>query len=499
MGNYNYFNDNKNNNNIKTTCNFKPKQYYILENIATFNISIDKNNKYLIKLSEIKKENKIYIKITKISQNKLVNTFFDNSFDIHDLSTINNYFKSINTIDNCYKIIDNLINEKKVKISIDNNEILNLILFELNNNNEITLSKLNLNKKYQLLNEVKFTKNPNFIYKNKITNLNRIYGCNDIFEVFYNFKDNNQYLISSSTINYNLSIIILEQEENNYNIIKELKGHNDPVTLIKYFLNENNLEQYLLSSDVSRIVIIWDINNIFNPNVKHIIKTGYNEYIFSCLILFNINNDNIIITSTVDSSQTDDSYSRIYSLNNNCNLIKNILGTNENISLFLLFWFNRKNSQNYIIECCQGKICMYNLDKSDIYCELKSDNDYESYCCGIVYKKDNEDYLITTSDGDYIRIWNLYNKKMISAINTEYCGISYIIRWSDIYYIIADQENYSFKIIDINQLKIITDNKIAIKNKAKGVICIKKIYHSKYGESILTCDGDKEIKLWIVK
>jgi len=207
MGNFNYFNDN---NNIKVTDNFKPKPYYILENIATFKISNDNNDKFFIKLSEIKKKNKIYIKITKISQNEFVNTFFDNSFDIHDLLTINNYFKSVNTIDNCYKNLYNLIYEKKIKISIDNNEILNLILFEVNNNNEIILLKLHLNKNYQLLNELKFKKNPNFIYKNKITNIKTIYGCNDIFEVFYNFKDNNQYLISSSMIDYNLNIIILE-------------------------------------------------------------------------------------------------------------------------------------------------------------------------------------------------------------------------------------------------------------------------------------------------
>ena len=495
MGNYNYFSDN---NDIKTFSNLKHKPYYILENIATFNISVESNYKYLIKLSKITKENKIYIKITKISHNKLVNTFFDNSYNIHDLSDINTDFKSSNSIDNSFKNIYNLIKENKIKIIIDNNEVLNLILFELNNNNEIILSKLYLNKNYQLLNELKFEKSPNFIYKNKITDINTVYGCNDIFEVFYNYKDNKQYLISSSKANNNLNIIILEQE-GKYNIKKELKGHNEPVTLMKYFFNENNLEQYLLSSDISKVVIIWDINNISNPNVSHIIKTGYNEYIYSCLMLFNIRNDNFIITSTVDSSQFDISCSRIYSLNNKCKLIKNISGTNENISFYLLFWFNRENSQNYLIECCQGKIGIYNLEKNDIYCELKSDNDYESYCCGIIYKKYNEDFLITTSDGDYIRIWNLYCKKMINVINTKYCGISYIIRWSTNYYILADQENCSFKVLDIKQLKLITDHEVNIKNKERGVICIKKIYHSKYGESILTCDGDNEIKLWIVK
>ena len=204
MGNFNYFNDN---NSITTTRNLKPKPFYLLENIAKFNISIDNNNKYFIKLSQIKNEKKIYIKITKISSNKLVNIFFDHSYDIRDLSAINNYFKSSNTIDNCYKNIYKLINEKKIKISFNDNEILNLILFESNDNNETILLQLYLNKNYQLLNELKFNKNPNLIYKEKITDINIIYGCNDVFEVFYNFKDNNQYLISSSKINNNLNII----------------------------------------------------------------------------------------------------------------------------------------------------------------------------------------------------------------------------------------------------------------------------------------------------
>ena len=83
---------------------------------------------------------------------------------------------------------------------------------------------------------------------------------------------------------------------------------------------------------------------------------------------------------------------------------------------------------------------------------------------------------------------DLYKKIIINNINTEYCGISYIIRWSEHYFIAADQENNSFKVIDIDQLKIINEYIIGKNIREKGVICAKKIYHPKYGESLVTSD-----------
>ena len=193
------------------------------------------------------------------------------------------------------------------------------------------------------------------------------------------------------------------------------------------------------------------------------------------------------------------SCTKIYSLDNNCNFIKNINETNVNITLYLLYWYNRYDSENYIIECCVGKIGIYNLLNNTKYCEFISENNFESYCCGIIYKKNNEDFLITTSDGDYIRIWDLYKKIINYNINTQYCGISYIIRWSEKYFIVADQENNSFKIIDIMKLKVINNYKIGKKIREKGVICVKKIYHPKYGESLITSDGNNKIKFWTSK
>ena len=95
----------------------------------------------------------------------------------------------------------------------------------------------------------------------------------------------------------------------------------------------------------------------------------------------------------------------------------------------------------------------------------------------------------------YIHIWDLYNQKIFKVINTNNCFLFHIIEWNNKYIIVADFNNKSFKIIDLEQNKIICD----IKGQHTGnVICIKKIYHPIYGESLLSADNDNTIKLWII-
>ena len=53
--------------------------------------------------------------------------------------------------------------------------------------------------------------------------------------------------------------------------------------------------------------------------------------------------------------------------------------------------------------------------------------------------------------------------------------------------------NKSFKILDFENNKVITDIKTD-----NYIICLKKIYHPIYGESLLTADRGKKIKLWII-
>jgi len=95
----------------------------------------------------------------------------------------------------------------------------------------------------------------------------------------------------------------------------------------------------------------------------------------------------------------------------------------------------------------------------------------------------------------YINIWDLYNKKIFKKINTNKCLLAHIIEWNNKYIIAADVNNKSFKIIDLDENKIISD--IGGQHKT-DLVCIKKIYHPIYGESLLSCGEDNYIKLWTI-
>ena len=174
----------------------------------------------------------------------------------------------------------NFINQKNIKIKDKNSD-----------NNKITLYKNKINYKFQ--------KNPNLKFKLNITEDNEgKQGVNDIFEVFISYKDNKEYFSSSNKNNYNLNIFQLLDNKK----ILSLKGHENSVISIRYFINQKNYEEeYLISSDMNFKVIIWDIKN--NYNIKMIIQTDYtsNNYIESCLLIFPHNwDENFIIISTAD-------------------------------------------------------------------------------------------------------------------------------------------------------------------------------------------------------
>ena len=141
------------------------------------------------------------------------------------------------------------------------------------------------------------------------------------------------------------------------------------------------------------------------------------------------------------------------------------------------------------------KILINNLLEDELYSELSNEPE-ASHFSGFIYYKDNNDYLCSSSFNGYINIWDLYNKKIFKIINTNNCKLFHIIKWNNKYIIVADYKNKSFKIIDLEENKIISDIKGQL---TKGVICIKKINHPIYGESLLSAGFDKIIKLWTIE
>ena len=235
------------------------------------------------------------------------------------------------------------------------------------------------------------------------------------------------------------------------------------------------------------MVTLWDITNDFK--ILYEIKPGYNgnSKIYSSLLVFGINGRNYLLTSSTGSD-----YTKKYDLETG-QFIENINNTNNNYTYYLLYWFNFKNNEHYIIECCHSKISIHNLLKDEVYGELKASNEFRNFS-GFIFNKNCIDFLIYGSGNGYIYIWDLFNKSLNGSIYVN-CGnyLHHIIKWNNKYAIIADVTAKSFKIVDYEEKKYICD--IGGKH-SDYVISVKKIYHPIYGESLLSSGNDSTIKLW---
>ena len=236
---------------------------------------------------------------------------------------------------------------------------------------------------------------------------------------------------------------------------------------------------------------MWDITN--NYDIKHYINTLYNDDISSCLLFFppNINDDYIITSSNYIGNNKETSATKIFSLNNG-EYIKYIFNSNNYYICYLLSWYNKKNNKYYLVELAYNNIIINNLLENELYCQLKL-NPEGFHNSGFIFNKENNEYLCSSSTKGYINIWDLNNKILFKVIHIKGSFLMHIINWNNKYIIVADLENYSAKIIDIESGQVISN----IKHNSR-VVSVKKVYHPIYGESLLTAARDNTIKLWII-
>ena len=461
---------------IEMDANLKKKNEeinIIKESINEKNIRINKQNEILMKQgNEIKeinnklkeKENQIKIITKKLDEKELI----INNLDI----IIKN--KEIDDNEITYQL-KNTINEVNNDLNIKYNELINMI------------SNLEHNEFIRKIN-YKFEKDPQGLkFRQNVNDTNASYGWNDIFEVYISRKDNKEYLVSPNNNNYKLDVISLLENK----LTISLKGHNNHIRTIRYFINNINSEEYLISADNDIIVIIWEIT--YNFNIKFKINTNYADNIYSCLLLFDLINENsyIVTSSYAQLDDNEKSATKLYSLENG-QLIKYISHTNRNAIYYLLSWYNKNNNKYYIIQFTFKAILINSVLDDELYCELIQEPE-DNHLSGFIYNIDNIDYLCSSSYNGYINLWDLFNKSIYKVINTNDCVLSNIIQWNNQYFIVADYDNKSFKIVDIEKEKIVKD--ITGQHTDK-VPCVKKIYHPLYGESLLTAGQDNTIKLW---
>ena len=290
------------------------------------------------------------------------------------------------------------------------------------------------------------------------------------FAVYVGLKDHIEYLVYNNKNNNNLDIMRIKDKT----IITSLKGHNVNTIVIRYY-SKDDKEEYILSSDANKLVIVWDIQNFFNK--KFTIQAQYSGTIYDALLLFNVFNKDYILLSNSASNE----YSKLYEFKKDTPFVRNILGTNDHPTYFMIPWFYQ--NKYYLIECSQYKIYINNMFEDENYANLSMDPEGSHYC-GYLYN----DYYLCVSDYNqkFIRIWDLVNKVIYKQINydgtSNTCSYE-IIPWNRNYTIFGC--DYSFVIININEGKMV--KKIDIKNSG-DIRSVKKIKIGQYGECLICQD-----------
>ena len=72
-------------------------------------------------------------------------------------------------------------------------------------------------------------------------------------------------------MNNNIAIFSLLEEKK----ILSIEGHTKRITTIRYFKNDKDNTEYLISADKSKLVFIWDI--VDNYKIKYKIDTNYKK------------------------------------------------------------------------------------------------------------------------------------------------------------------------------------------------------------------------------
>ena len=323
------------------------------------------------------------------------------------------------------------------------------------------------------INNENFIQNPiNLKYNEILTTNHSNAGKLSNFEVFTGSKDNIPYLVYHNEINFNLEVMRLTDNT----IVHFLKKHTGKITVINYY-KKNNDNEYLLSCDLNKLVVIWEIQNNFN--IKSSIQEEYAGVIWDAHLLLDLNNKDYILLSSGKKEE----FIKLYELkDNNCYFIKNIFGTKENITNYMIPWFY--NFKYYVINF-YNDISIHNIFENECYAKLTVEK--SSYFCGFIY---NKNYLCANDrTNNLLRIWDLINKNIVKEIKYDGELGREIIQWNNTYTIIACK--YSVIIINLEKGEMIS--KISIKRCIGGV---KKIFLDRAGECLIVSDFNNTILLF---
>ena len=278
---------------------------------------------------------------------------------------------------------------------------------------------------------------------------------------------------------------------NNKKINEIKKAHDENIISIRnYFDNTSKNDLIMSLSALDNNIKIWNSYNfICLLNIKKVNKGG--TLLSACFL--NENNEIYILTSNRNFN-TNIEYIKAYDLNGN--KIKEINNSNNN-TFFIDNYFDKKMSNNYIITGNEGYSISYDYNNNQIYHKYNDLNRFYSFSRSLIVNDNDEIIkLIEANDDGIIKIWNFHSGNLIKKIKICDDYICGLCLWNKDY-ILVGCYNKIIKLIDLN--KDILNTKDLISH-SHSVITVKKFFHPKYGNCILSQGlGKEQIKLWGLK
>ena len=231
---------------------------------------------------------------------------------------------------------------------------------------------------------------------------------------------------------------------------------------------------------------VWDANRWeCILNLTNINKEGY--LVSACFI--NINEGSYIVTSNYNLDKKKVDPIKVYDLNGQkINEIEN-----SNIStMFIDTYYDKILSKYYIITGNVGFSQSYNYDKNNIYHNYNDNSKYYPFNIIIKNNKGIIKLIESCADG-IIRIFNFHSGLLLNKIKISNQMLGGICLWNDNYLFVGCQDR-TIKLVEIKNGLIAN----SLNGHNNYVITIRKIFHPKYGECLISQNMRKsDIKLWI--
>ena len=424
-------------------------------------------------------------------------------FIINDLyNKYNNLQEEINKIKQDYNRINNKLNKtiyeiNKIKEEKSNDN------FDINRNNSISSNQSIKSKKL-------FDVDP--------TSLNSVYNLiNDSYNIdyldntftLYTSKNGCLYLVYATELKSIKCYSFGDQK-----IIKEIKNaHDDYITNFRYCFNKKTDKDIIMSiSGWINNIKIWDGNTW--QCLLNISNVNNNGYLFSSTFLvikqynlnLNLNNQNIlnrnkyteeyfILSSNRNHLGTAEPI-KLYDFNGK--LLSKFTESNDNTCFIDTFCEkekigeNKENLKYYIITGNTGHVKSYDYSNKKLFMKYCEKNNKADHLCVIIKKLEDIIKLIESCADNFIRIWKFHTGELLGKIDCN-CGLLGICFWNGDY-LFTGGKDYSIKLIDIKNLKIVKSF-----NGHNNYVCtIRKIVHPKYGGCIISQSWhNDDIKIWM--